>query len=421
MVTNELVSESLTTGSIPVACSSTLASYSLPKSVVHLTISSEVGRPLLTLDDAPTRVPDNQFTFCLDHLKNGFADDSVRVEKNKMSDDNKTVSASPFLTLVASHATDRSVDVIRKLILTAFRILSGNAGFTSARSAIGEIGTRVVTKDFAFDPFDQREVAGINNELSPLGFCVVLEDYNFDVYRQPVGKYCDNPRDINASFPSKKATVLRSQHFLIPKPTAGIFYRPRADHAVSVYTNDDPGSGKPWRLMARKWMPFENASPVLSVGIGRAVFATRRTGLIFDQGMLQNVCIAKGSEVAGFVNIPLDIVYGIIALPGQTIQGTVNNFTTRRKLIEAQEQLVAAQEAYIQYLSTPAAIDIPAEVQKGASANLKLGAVPQPSTPAVYDTKLNGDTAAINADSLLGEICANLSGPGKFFVGEEGF
>jgi hypothetical protein len=388
--------------------------------------SNDGGQKSFAITPKPKRVPENRFTFCLDHLVNGFADDAIRVLKtnSKTETTANEPTASPFLSLVASHATDQSVEIIRKLILTAFRIISLNPDFKNSRATVGaDAGGQEILRDLTFDPFNQNEVAEINKSLVPLGFCIVFEDFSFDTSQRDVGRYCNDPISVASKFPSKRASIVKSQRYLIPKPTSGIFYRPRTDHAVSVYTKSDPGAAEPWRILDRKWMPFENDSPILSVGVGRAMFATRRTGLIFDEGMLKNVCVSKGSEVAGFVTIPLDIVYGVIALPGQTIRGTINRFETRRQLIAAQEQLVEAQEAYIDYLSTPSNVGDPGLT--GAGQTLTLGKIPTVPTAKVnltdYGNRINGDTADLESDTVLANICQKLSEDGPLYIKEERF
>lgn len=92
---------------------------------------------------------------------------------------------------------------------------------------------------------------------------------------------------------------------------------------------------------------MENIMPIVSVGIDRAMFATRPISLVFDDGTLQTVCISKGSEVAGFIDIPLDIVYGMIALPSQTLQVTFDDLRISRELKLAQQRLQDAQQQYL--------------------------------------------------------------------------
>ncbi len=107
------------------------------------------------------RVPDNQHTFCLDHLRSPAASDEVRVFKNKIvvteaqasgalnpNDANEKAKmrrrvtgvnqeSTPFLQLVASKAVDHTAGIVRRFIRTAFILLSNRAGFSPARSSLG--------------------------------------------------------------------------------------------------------------------------------------------------------------------------------------------------------------------------------------------------------------------------------------------
>ncbi|WP_217578411.1 hypothetical protein [Mesorhizobium sp. GbtcB19] len=414
---------SAATGALP--CASRLGSYSLPKSLLHVVVLQPVGGGVnsVKVEQADKKVPDNRHTYCLDHLASAFADDTVRVFKERVTatDSTPAKEATPFLQLVASNAVDQTATIIRKLIRTAFILISGNPNFAGARSAVGGGAATEVVRDLTFDPFDQQEVAEINQSIAPLGFCVVLGDYSYDIDAISIDAYCAAPQKAEANHPSRTAEIAASQRYLVPKPKSGIFYRPRANYPVSVYVKADPGSSERWRLAQMQYFAFENISPVISVGIDRAVFATRRTGLVFKDGVLTDVCLAKGSEAASFVNIPLDVVYGIIALPTQTIQASVNSNKTRRDLITAQNDLVEAQKAYIAYLKDSGNRNTPNIPQHTDAQPLKLGAtvggamtatgVPAPQGTvalADYGAALSGDTALISGDAVLKDICPEL-------------
>lgn len=405
----------------PLPCATRLGSYSLPKSLLHVVVLQPSGGGVnsVRVEQPIKKVPDNRHTYCLDHLASAFADDTVRVFKEKLTaqgtDFNVGTEATPFLQLVASNAVDQTATIIRKVIRTAFILISGNPSFAGARSAVGGGGASEVIRDLTFDPFDQEEVAEINQSIAPLGFCVVLGDYSYDADAISIDAYCAAPQTEEKHHPSRTAEIAASQRYLIPKPKSGIFYRPRANYPVSVYVKGDPGGSERWRLAQMQYFAFENISPVISVGVDRAVFATRRTGLVFKDGVLTDVCLAKGSEAAGFVNIPLDVVYGVIALPTQTIQASVNSNKTRKDLITAQNDLVAAQKAYIAYLKDSGNTGAPNIPQHTDAQPLKLGAsgtatgVPAPQNPVpLAEYGLSGDSASLSGDAALKDICPEL-------------
>jgi hypothetical protein len=399
------------------ACKSTLGSYALPRQTLNLQVVETAGQPYkFALKDAGS-VADNKHVFCLDHLVNSFADDTVRVFKQKVeSNGTPGSSASPFLQLIASSAIDKSPDIIRKIIRTAFIILSGNKDFSSARATVGS-GTGSIVRDFTFDPFDASEIAQINQSVSKLGICVVNGVYSFDDGSVSAARYCDASEKTLHSHPSPRVQALQQQRYLRGKPQNGIFYRPLANYRLSVFVKADPGGREPWRLAQMFNFSSGNISPIVSVGVDRAAFATRRTGLIFVDGVLTDVCIAKGSEAAGFINIPLDIIYGIIALPNETVRAQIKSASTRKALLERQNKLMEAQNAYIDYLtgksSDTSKIVSESGTPDGGEA-LSLGSqqnsIQAPKTTDLPDRGLNGNTDALLASGQpLAEICTELT------------
>lgn len=107
IVENKQIVDQRVTGTIPVACQTSLGSYALPKSLVHVTVSASAdGQKGFTIAPKPTRVPENRFTFCLDHLVNGFADDAIRVLKTNSS--NGTAAGQPPWTTKYAPSTPTS-------------------------------------------------------------------------------------------------------------------------------------------------------------------------------------------------------------------------------------------------------------------------------------------------------------------------
>jgi len=424
-------------------CRSTLGSYSLPKTVVNFVISKKKEDPYHVLQSIKTTpVPDNQHTFCLDHLRSPLASDEVRVFKNKIEttkevdvDNAKGFSApvkravtsvapvsTPFLQLIVSKAVDHTAGIIRRLIRTAFILLTNKGGFNPGRNAaVGtdRAGGAIVVADFTVDPFDYQEMARVNHVVRKFGFCFVLEDYTFDRSRSTgasADRYCRAPNKIAAEKPPRTAAAIQDLHYLAPKPTSGIFYRPRAAYRLSVYLNDDPeGRGSVWRLGQITNLRMENIMPIVSVGVDRAIFATRRTGLVFVDGALTNVCISKGSEVEGAIQIPLDVIYGIIALPSEMLSAATSDARTAKDLLDAQNRLIAAQNNYIKFLNDPAATDtsqFPAgDNTKKAPLTLGTPAASGITTPTFVndDTQDAGAIYDSASGDALSEICAELA------------
>jgi hypothetical protein len=430
-------------GKVSLGCRSTLGSYSLPKTVINLVITKLKTEPFHVLQAiTPTQVTDNQHTFCLDHLRSPTASDEVRVFKNKISvveatDDPVNSPAgialrqrpkitavnqksTPFLQLVASKAVDHTAGIIRRLVRAAFILLTNSGGFSSARSSVGRpfkdnAANPIVVADFTVDPFDHYDMARVNDAVRGYGFCFVLEDYTFNTSRLTADQYCRAPRKGVEGGAPLAAAAIRDLHYLVPKPKDGIFYRPRASYRLSVYINDDPGGrGNAWRLGSIQNLKAENIMPIVSVGVDRAVFATRRTGLVFTDGALTNVCISKGSEVESAIQIPLDVIYGLVALPSETLRAALDDADTSRQLLEAQKRLITAQNNYIKFLADPNATALPAGTPTAGSAKgaLSLGTSPVTNDEGSYyknDAPPDAGPIFAAGGDALSEICAELA------------
>jgi len=421
-----------------VPCVSTLGSYSLPKTALKFQITKNPNDAYHVLQDVgQERIPDSQHTFCLDYLRSATSSDQVRMFKNKITaeetDENlpgttiklrktrqiKGVSQdnTPFLQLIASRAVDHTAGIIRRIIRTAFTLLSNKGDFTPAsraRSAAGtKSGDNVVVADFQVDPFDYQEMARVNEIARTLGFCFVLEDYTFNRSRASgttADRYCSEPTKTAVKMPPPAAEAIERLHYLVPKPVDGIFYRPRAGYRLSIYIKDNPNGRGTWRLGKSMNLNMENIMPIVSVGVARAVFATRRTGLVFDDGMLTNVCISKGSEAESAIQIPLDVVYGLIALPSEMLSAARDDASRKKQLLDAQARLIKAQNDYIRFLNqdkaTTAAELTSADTEK--KGNLVLGAPAGSSFPEDLPPDAGEIFKDTNGDALS-EICAELA------------
>lgn len=433
-------------GEVFLGCRSTLGSYALPKTVVNFVITKLKTDPFHVLQAVtPAHVPDNQHTFCLDHLRSPTASDEVRVFKNKINvteaaDDPVKSTAgislrprrkatgvdqksTPYLQLVASKAVDHTAGIIRRFIRAAFILLTNRGGFAPAgRSAVGRpfgdvANNPIVVADFTVDPFDHHEMARVNDAVRGYGFCFVLEDYTFNTSLLTADQYCRAPRKAMEEKAPLAAAAIRDLHYLVPRPTVGIFYRPRASYRLSVYINDDPGGrGSVWRLGSIQNLKAENIMPIVSVGVDRAIFATRRTGLVFADGALTNVCISKGSEIESAIQIPLDVIYGIVALPSETLRAALDDADTSRQLLDAQKRLITAQNNYIKFLADPKATTLPSgtpTATAGKKGPLNLGDSPVTNDEATYyKNDLPPDAGPIyvgNNGDPLSEICAELA------------
>ncbi|MCZ4088720.1 hypothetical protein [Sinorhizobium psoraleae] len=239
-------------------------------------------------------------------MENAFSDDDVTVAYYKKGDTSTidtTQDVTGLLSVVASKNIDQTGEIIRNLIRAIFIFVSGDFGFSFNR--LTGTSERVMMTEQTVDPFDLSAMAALNKSLREYGYCLTLGKYTFNTGRSSPESYCDRPDlSLSAAAAPPFLRAAKDQQNLVGTLPDGVFYRPRQPYQLFVYVRDDPGSGKAWELRMTKDVMLENLSPILALRVNRTIFAEYRTALAFDRGNLVDVCIAKGSEVLGGLQIP---------------------------------------------------------------------------------------------------------------------
>lgn len=347
-------------------CTSGLGSYALAYSTVRFTVKQRYemntnvpfGRPYMDID-APEAHPDPRHIYCLNFLESPLSDDVVQVAYSIDQGNNAagfglpTGAATGLLSAVVSKNVDQSGEIIRNFIRAIFILISGNATGNFGRESIDR--TKYVIREMTVqdvDPFDLAQMANLNRSLKEYGFCVTMGAYTHDARRMSADAYCNRPARVFAPGQAPAyAEIAGNQDYVVKKLPVGIYYRPRQPYELFVYVRDDAEIAKPWQLRKIDTILLENISPVISIGITRAAFAEKRVAFAFDHGNLLKVCVAKGSEVEGAIQIPLDIIYGIASLPSETIAAEIALKNGEVELLNAQEQLIDVQNAFIAFKS----------------------------------------------------------------------
>ncbi|MFK3967945.1 hypothetical protein ACI2KT_30695 [Ensifer adhaerens] len=323
------------------ACSSEAGSYSLATTTWSFEIASIPGGPYLLQSIKLNQHPDSKHTYCLDYLASAMTTDELSVG---YSNNGRT----GLLDYLASFSIDRTSLIVKNLVKAIFVGLSRSP---QAGVRLGEqtAPTPIVHGTFEVDPLDAFEMANLNVRLKDFGFCLVLDGYTFEPTASAAA-YCNNPLKIVSQHPSSRLAVARRKSWLVPRPERhGVLYRPPLSYNLEIYTQDDPRHS-PWQLRKMTEVKLENLAPIVSLGVDRATFAAAKIGMDFDNGLLKSVCISKTSEAAGFVEIPLEIVYGIVTLPAETIRAEFDRATSTRELVEAQTKLITVQQEYEAFL-----------------------------------------------------------------------
>ena len=326
-------------------CTSTLGSYALPKSFVRIRIGQKKGAaPDIAMldDDHPVTVrkhPDPHLFFCLDHLNSALSDDRISVLK--WPSEAAEPPKGSFLGAVLVNVTDQTAYVIRALIRTAFIALTGAPDFSPRATAFDP--TEIIG-DYEFDPFNQRETATINSQLTKFGFCVMLENPMFNA-PAAAPQYCNSP----LKYAVNLTGFYKAYHKLEQTPAdprvPGLLYRIPQPHRLQIYHRRD--SAEEWTLQRTTTVRLENLSPVLSLRVTRAMFANKTMNFLFQEGALLNACVSKGSELEGFVEIPLEIARSIVAVPGAIAMVRIGAIDSEKRLVEAQTKLAQMQQTYM--------------------------------------------------------------------------
>jgi hypothetical protein len=320
-------------GRVPVnglACRTTAGAYYLPKVLVRLSVSKDSAGPGFKLDTGIpefTTVADRRHQpYCLDYLASPTAKDVIGVQVGQQG------HANGLLQRVTSNTEDRSKQIAINLIQTAENVTL--SAFRKAKLGAGAGATE--TGDFTFDPFDPQEMTEVNRALGRFGFCAYIENHSFPIESISPQAWCSSPaqeRYVN-SYNVMLATTPADPGAM----NSGILYRANATHKLVIRRR----SGREWALLLTKHVEMPNVSPIFSIGVERALFATRTTDLTFVDGVLQDIKVAKTSELEGFAEIPLQIAKTIANLPTEIIQLRIDDTQNASSLASAQIKLAQA-------------------------------------------------------------------------------
>ena len=334
------------------------------------TSGNDAALSKLSTDEASglVTVADRERGYCLEFLESQTSEDNIEVERD----------SAGFLKTITSDTQDKSKEIAGKVIDTVFRVITGNPNFDPTLKGTGTAFERTsdasaVTEtllDATYDPADPAETALINERLTQYGFCLILEGQP-PVAVEDRQRYCNNPTTYSHRGGSHARPGAASRKPLVQeheRMAPGIYYRPRRPYAYSVLINPDATcdtaaspdacskkykeykEGK-WTLREEKTIELENLSPVVAIRVDRTFFAQRKTTIKFDNGVLYDVRIRKDSELAGFVEIPLQIARSIVAIPGNIVKVRIDNTQSRTRLVAAQMLLLDQQRKHIEALS----------------------------------------------------------------------
>jgi hypothetical protein len=149
-------------------------------------------------------------------------------------------------------------------------------------------------------------------------------------------------------------------------------------------------------------MKLENISPVISLGVERAIFAARRTALLFDRGTLVGWCVSKSSELLAAMDIPLEVVRSIVALPTAILQVRIDEVTRSNDLVAAERDLISLQRQYLAFLLNGNATSSPLPDKKKVA--LKADQTKAPAALTDFDFAADTKRQAASFDDFS-QVC----------------
>ncbi|EAQ46903.1 hypothetical protein MED193_16959 [Roseobacter sp. MED193] len=423
------------------SCASHLGSYQLATSRLKITVSaSDAEGSVKTFLDELEAAPraDSSRIYCLNHLASGTANDKVVVRRSKRVDDQAAFIDTPLRTrrealandeipdavgqdtsmlqLISSRAIDQSALIARKFIRTGVAIHTNRVSKSLGTFSLRAAGVPDKPKSFEIDPFNPVKMAQINMALRDFGYCVAFGNYTVaDTSPAGLARYCKDPQGTTRAAYPPRARIAA------PEPPAnksqGVFYRPRQPYSVYVLANPDPYGLGQWAPVAVRTVAMENRAPVLSVGVDRATFAARQTALVFDNGALTDVCMAKGSEVLGAIEIPIELVSGIVRSPITAIRQATNVASARAELAKIETTVIKLQEAQIALEAERATTEQQALLNQVRERNVDAplaGPISDLSPLQIDTSDLVAPTTGLQKGDRLQDLCASLFAASDF-------
>jgi hypothetical protein len=298
--------------------------YFLPKGLIHVQFKpkegSTTGEYELTI--TTEYVPDPNFFYTLKYQPSAISNDTI----NKVA-----VSQQGLLTHVQVSAEDKTADIINKLVLIAKAPFVPSIPVPGAAlTALTKEGTpkKLLAFDMVIDPTPPPSPPPLRRPNSIEEANAKLKDYKIQLSL------------INWE---GQRTVIPSASPL--DPSQGVYYRPLLPWTLRVESTDNNLFIKD----ATIYLP--NGAPILSLDITRAAFVTKSIHYTFTDGILTQLEISKPSEVLGFVDIPLNVIKAIVALPTELIQVKIDTSKMNQGLLAQQLAEIRARDALIDYLN----------------------------------------------------------------------
>ncbi|MCV0428255.1 MAG: hypothetical protein K5905_22595 [Roseibium sp.] len=294
--------------------------YSLPKAYAEIEVSrtktgNEIDEKIVV--GQLIYVPDLSYTYSLNHIKNILFEDRVVVETEK-----------GLLKSVSVTTKDKTRDFVGKVL----DLVQSVAKLSAVSFVIDETTPKPKSGDPLYkfksvvDITDQSDINSFNSELRKLGETKLFID------AKALGKL----RPQSQEHLSKKTPSQNCEKELCYRIAAPYILELKKRHSKS-------GIG----AIASQLVIVPDPHLTASIRIRRGMFVDKASEFAFSNGILVKSDVNSPSEALGFINIPLDVLRAIIALPSAILDFKVTQINKDQGLISAQTQQIQAQKDLI--------------------------------------------------------------------------
>ncbi|MEO1025892.1 MAG: hypothetical protein AAFX07_10105 [Pseudomonadota bacterium] len=336
---------------------------------------------------------DERVIFCLDFLTSFFSADELDIQTDKKTQ---------LLSSITVNAEDKLPDAVegfsQGLASLADPLRAGNNKLPPLK-AIEE-----------FIPLNSADMAVANSRLRDFGFCVLVRrrsaanTVSLDALEKQHCHKAVNAEQLTSLIKaaSEPPAPLRN---LSDTYKNALLYRPTV--AVDVYVMWQPRRAvdDEWVIYEKRVISVIDPETIHAIDIRRALFTTRKTELKFTAGVLTDISIDKGSEVAGFVSIPLNILRAIFALPTELISIKIGENNKMQDLIRSRAELAVAEaelKAKQDELTTAQSV---ANTRNAFTVGLRSGTVTLPQCVAACQSTDRDSTSCTVACQCLQTQC----------------
>jgi hypothetical protein len=331
--------------------------YYLPRLAVRITITGTKPTPKpgeapdpkdkykFTVSMTPEYVADANSAYFLEYDEDVFSDDAFKIK----------VGANGLLQSADSKSQDRSGDVIRKFAELAAQAAKGFALHGTGVSLPQPpragctlpdfTAEKIVLVDFESSRTAQPITIDVGGNEIKLGQISIQDDKPLPVEpnrastKKPVDAQVElaGSQQMQALYTPPAATIQSTDHdgviFPVARPTTLA-----AKFGPSPIAIDCNAAIKEQALYA-----MAPTNDIFRLEVNRAAFVTKHMVLYVTDGILTGIDVDKPSEALGFINIPVEVLKTLVAIPGELLTIKLKQMQDEGALSKAEAESLKQQ------------------------------------------------------------------------------